>query len=905
MSTIATTTATSPGADASTDTTIEEANATAAEELQEIEASTWVPHVAAGGIASHQILYKLAPKAESPESGGGIKPSYFVAIHGSDLEEFLVNDFSRSDLLTKDGVYFVSFKDLASCIRAKKNGNRPLGVDNPGEIDLFNVSGTPIRATIVLQHGSGYKNFRAGTSKEWTVFATTGEAEKYNKEQGGGRKGVVFPSSGAGFELIRKEDTDKLNGLDEHLNSGAWRFALKSGFFYENPAADKDYTTILNTKPSREFTWFRRLVVPALEGSDTAAPKSGLYVRLHMSDFNISTLRLDIGSSKGPRRCYIENEHFKSIWGHTWLAENHGELQNIPERPPTKPKAGEGKDEMKKEEKEKASAASSSDPKKRPVPRWNEVLFADEDVHVTTRLQKVFYRDEAGKVFAKDTSDAMRVRNFMEFYYNGTTRPDYQNGRFPRAVDMKNIKIYIHQLITDETRFGLVKPGEGPRESLYNIFARVHEEGNMQTEFAFFDSATKTENIPKTYTLLSRSCFGDFDTYIETVKLEQYLDEKVTKERKYPGDLDVDVINKLRAENKKIDELAEFNKMEEGKAEGDKVNEYKNFVNTSTAITAVKIDNAKGTRSSAPGQAAVMSGISASDVARVLGWDAMRTTPINNWDKERFAMAEWLHRCGYAFGGLSDAASPGSSQTPQNLIFGTSETNSIMTRYEDVYRNAILRERNLAEELRAIYEGKQVVTVTGRLRTQLANGAGRLRLKDGGYIREAVSVPRWSQSSGPTTWVKLGERYPWICGELSYKFSLQGQGDNANSKMFNGATEWTTSFFPFDRLFFTRLEAVVDDQISLTLYKQAVYDAQLAINPEKAAELVAGRKPYIAKRKREDVEVDKNPSVNKEAKEEGKGKEKVKEKEDEKMPQRKEEEELEEKEDVIMDGKSG
>lgn len=80
------------------------------------------------------------------------------------------------------------------------------------------------------------------------------------------------------------------------------------------------------------------------------------------------------------------------------------------------------------------------------------------------------------------------------------------------------------------------------------------------------------------------------------------------------------------------------------------------------------------------------------------------TTAKSKWDKERFATAEvsttdlqihqsifshrhpdeqWLHRVGYAYGGLDDTGY-GSSQHVKNLVFGTSETNSIMTRYYNI-----------------------------------------------------------------------------------------------------------------------------------------------------------------------------------------------------------------------------
>ncbi|RVD85035.1 uncharacterized protein DFL_003367 [Arthrobotrys flagrans] len=266
--------------------------------------------------------------------------------------------------------------------------------------------------------------------------------------------------------------------------------------------------------------------------------------------------------------------------------------------------------------------------------------IGEDDGYVSNVVPEIYFRDEAGKVWAKRTSDSQKVSNFMHYYERATTRPDYGNGRFPRGVDMSKIKIYIHQLIDDVERYGGV------------------------------------EGVP-------------------------HLDPNTSKR-----DL---------------------------------------------------IDEKLYTR-----------------VANALGWSNMRTTPAGGWDRERFAKAEWLHRCGYAYGGLSDNDAS-SSQVKENLIFGTSETNSVMTRYEDVYRNAILRERTLIDVLRGVYAETPTSNlpmdyVNGKLTTELTGVCRMLRSKDNTIRREEINPPKANITPEPKDWSDISKRYPWLCAGLKYVF---------------------------------------------------------------------------------------------------------------------------------------
>lgn len=137
------------------------------------------------------------------------------------------------------------------------------------------------------------------------------------------------------------------------------------------------------------------------------------------------------------------------------------------------------------------------------------------------------------------------------------------------------------------------------------------------------------------------------------------------------------------------------------------------------AVSAEKIQNARGTRGEVLSQKEVMGGISATEV-RVpnpphipryrLTLHRLQTNyaglrPGNESSgliigqrpgcfQLRFvypckslvftadtSRSQWLHRCAFSWGGLGKPGNIHSSQLRENLVFGTSECNSVMTRY--------------------------------------------------------------------------------------------------------------------------------------------------------------------------------------------------------------------------------
>ncbi|KAG7406378.1 hypothetical protein Forpe1208_v013962 [Fusarium oxysporum f. sp. rapae] len=123
-------------------------------------------------------------------------------------------------------------------------------------------------------------------------------------------------------------------------------------------------------------------------------------------------------------------------------------------------------------------------------------------------------------------------------------------------------------------------------------------------------------------------------------------------------------------------------------------------------ISCLKIQEALGQRAAKNAPGRVM-GMSASVCAEAyLGWDKL---PYNDTEKSRgmmlrngLYMAEWLHLSAFSWGGLlglprSNVSNPPQHETsdvPENLVLGTSETNSQMTRFEKAWQ-ALVRDETI------------------------------------------------------------------------------------------------------------------------------------------------------------------------------------------------------------------
>ncbi|KAK3314081.1 hypothetical protein B0H66DRAFT_482762 [Apodospora peruviana] len=150
------------------------------------------------------------------------------------------------------------------------------------------------------------------------------------------------------------------------------------------------------------------------------------------------------------------------------------------------------------------------------------------------------------------------------------------------------------------------------------------------------------------------------------------------------------------------------------------------FNNGETTI-GVTLDEAKmaaasGKRAAELGQAAVMGGFSASNIASGLGWEKQRLA-------SGFFSSEWLHLSAFSWGGfMPTGAKSGfsTSQNLENLIFGTSETNSLMTRYEMAWQDFYRKEQKIHEKI-AKARNEDPKSLQGRLRIHCNNFSEPIR----------------------------------------------------------------------------------------------------------------------------------------------------------------------------------
>ncbi|KPM38845.1 hypothetical protein AK830_g7698 [Neonectria ditissima] len=117
-------------------------------------------------------------------------------------------------------------------------------------------------------------------------------------------------------------------------------------------------------------------------------------------------------------------------------------------------------------------------------------------------------------------------------------------------------------------------------------------------------------------------------------------------------------------------------------------------------LEEAKMTAASGKRASQLSQATVMGGISASNIASGLGWEQQRLS-------SGFFSSEWLHLLAFSWGGFMPAGAKSG--------FSTSETNSLMTRYEMAWQDFYRKEQKLYSKL-AIASKEEPISLQGQLK---------------------------------------------------------------------------------------------------------------------------------------------------------------------------------------------
>ncbi|KAF4463143.1 hypothetical protein FALBO_10045 [Fusarium albosuccineum] len=195
-------------------------------------------------------------------------------------------------------------------------------------------------------------------------------------------------------------------------------------------------------------------------------------------------------------------------------------------------------------------------------------------------------------------------------------------------------------------------------------------------------------------------------------------------------------------------------------------NRYEGMTDLEVDLDWRKMDNASGKRGGEAGQQAVMGNVSASDIAGKMGWPAGRMAT-------GLVAAEWIHLSAFSWGGFADASDENgyfTSQNVENLVFGTSETNSIMTRHFKLHPND---------------DNSNIIP-------QAPPGKATQHTRDNTTTR--------------TQMLALANDFPFIV--YSIKYTL----DTAfTSLVFGSRMKNEFMFYPFRREFFHRAEYLLDD----------------------------------------------------------------------------------------------
>ncbi|KAK6329937.1 hypothetical protein TWF718_003364 [Orbilia javanica] len=174
--------------------------------------------------------------------------------------------------------------------------------------------------------------------------------------------------------------------------------------------------------------------------------------------------------------------------------------------------------------------------------------------------------------------------------------------------------------------------------------------------------------------------------------------------------------------------------------------------------------------------------------------------------------AEWLHLSAFSWGGLCANGSHMTSQVPGNLIFGTSEANTVMTRYEKSWQDLFVAENQIREKMAKTDEGAKGWLIIERddpnltiLQENLDNDSGENQpcSAPGGHIFRKI------QLKDKQFLHDLTKKYPWLCFGLRYTVRMSGYSWILDRK----DPICTVFFYPFSRLFFHSVEYALDKKL--------------------------------------------------------------------------------------------
>ncbi|KAI9163799.1 hypothetical protein HJFPF1_05426 [Paramyrothecium foliicola] len=267
-------------------------------------------------------------------------------------------------------------------------------------------------------------------------------------------------------------------------------------------------------------------------------------------------------------------------------------------------------------------------------------------------------------------------------------------------------------------------------------------------------------------------------------------------------------------------------------------NHFKKFetgVRLSGTLDYPKIKKASSKRDGEHDQGTIM-GASANKVAEELGWkhDNGVKRDINRMNNHLYT-AEWLHLRAYSWGGhLNEDVYQGfTSQIPLNLVLGTSETNSVMLRYEKAWQNLFIFEHDLNQKLESDEKPSGKIWI----RTNPTEAPQDKHLDGGdeamGRMEAWDNIAKFEYDSwdsqgftikeceADSDILELTKKYPWIAHSIAYYVTMDTKSYSLGCDNISKAIK----FYPFRRSFYHRVESLLDSFLFNELKKSAIMAA--------------------------------------------------------------------------------
>ncbi|KAG8355681.1 hypothetical protein FVEN_g6469 [Fusarium venenatum] len=236
-------------------------------------------------------------------------------------------------------------------------------------------------------------------------------------------------------------------------------------------------------------------------------------------------------------------------------------------------------------------------------------------------------------------------------------------------------------------------------------------------------------------------------------------------------------------------------------------------------VSSDKISSARGKRIGKYAPAKIMGMPANEAVEKALGWQPLDKAKLLLGYEHRmssgFFMAEWLHLCAFSWGGLTTLSQKGellyrSSDIPGNLILGTSETNSVMTRFEKAWQTLVIDSPDLKSSTSC-----PKLTVT-------RNTIGKPVIRD---VKNAFTGHYSRTNSYMSSDEKaLAKAYDFLAYTIFYSISFP-----RGCKLLNMGTNSSldTYFYPFLRPTYQKLEDQLDQALYEEMKKRHLNDPQV------------------------------------------------------------------------------